>query len=243
MVKYYCLLGIDRSRKPFLLDQFDRYGLDKVEFLEDNNVDSLTDSLIEEIYDSKNEIEIRNSKGKCSRIYPNYWYKLTKGQITCTYKHYLAIRKFLLETDEPYCIIMEDNISFKSNVTPLVSKILDEMGEIGGDSVWDMVFDSDICEIKYVGKTIPNKITYKIMSEGKNVALVSNHGDGGTKGANFYLLYRRSAKLLYDNFLPFTTVVDFYYNYLIRKLNLNVFWVHPGNVHKINRPSTCTPNE
>ena len=234
MVKYYCIFGIDESRREFLHDQFAKYGPQSVEMIEGNNIDSLTPESISKIYDRDINVD-RERTAQCQAIYPYYWHNLTLGQIACTYKHYLAISKFLFETDEEYCVIMEDNVSFNGPVESTVNRALKELEGLN----WDMIFDSDICLIKYLGRSRPDKIAYRVMRDGKNVALVSNGGEGGTKGANFYILNRESAQKLYDNFLPFTTVVDFYYNYLIRKLGLTVYWIHPNNVHKVDRPSTC----
>ena len=47
-----------------------------------------------------------------------------------------------------------------------------------------------------------------------------------------------AATKLYNNFLPFHEGSDHMYNYLFKKLDMNVFWAEPPNVHKIQREST-----
>ena len=45
---------------------------------------------------------------------------LKRGQISCTYKHYLCL-KDMIEKQREYAVIMEDDVNFKDNI-PLVFK-------------------------------------------------------------------------------------------------------------------------
>ena len=98
---------------------------------------------------------------------------------------------------------------------------------------WDLLFDSDF------GGWLFNESP---TDDDKFVYLKSNYPTeqcaGATKGAHFYIVNLKAAKLLVDNFLPFSDVSDWYLNQLIRDLNLRTFWANPSNVHKIGRRST-----
>ena len=83
-MKNYLIHGVDASRKEFMLDQFAAYGIDN------NDVTWLC-------HPNKNEIE--------DYMIPGYTTKmdLSKGQISCTIKHYLAL-KDIVEKGYPYAL-------------------------------------------------------------------------------------------------------------------------------------------
>ena len=152
---------------------------------------------------------------------------LKNGARICTYKHYLAL-KDICEQEYPLAVIMEDNIEFNSSVPNLIERYLADL-----PSDWSCLFDSDICNLHYIeGPVSYDMSVYKKSSE------VTAQCGGGSRGANFYLLNLATAKILYENFLPFVCV-DWHYNDLIRRFKLNSYWAEPPNVHKINRASTA----
>jgi hypothetical protein len=53
---------------------------------------------------------------------------------------------------------------------------------------------------------------------------------GGTRAAQFYLVNRRSAKIIYENFLPFNHSADMWMNEVLRKVDLKSFWSEPSLV-------------
>lgn len=190
---YYLIHGIDKTRKPFMEDQFSKHGIAKDDVLwitYPNKLDPLP-------------------KGIC--IHPT----LTKGQIACTYKHYLAL-KDIVDKELEIGIIMEDNIEFMGYVPSAIERYLKDLPE-----EWDVLFDSD-----FLGLT----------SAGEQYGCVQKTGE--SKGANFLMVNKKSAKILLDNFLPFNNCSDHHYNDLFKKLNMNVYWATPPNVHKLMRPST-----
>lgn len=139
---------------------------------------------------------------------------LPRGHISCTYKHYLIL-KDIVEKQHPLAVIMEDNIEFKGNVPQALSRYLKDLPED-----WDCVFDSNYLGMKFNGE---NSSVYKT---------------GTSKGAHFIFLTLSAATKLYNNFLPFHEGSDHMYNYLFKKLNMNVYWAEPPNVNKIQREST-----
>lgn len=125
-------------------------------------------------------------------------------------------------------MILEDNICFFNSVKTALSRYLLELPKS-----WGLLFDSDIANLHYIEGPV---------EKGKSVYLKSNERTyqclGSSRGANFILLNYETAKILYDNFLPFNNVTDLYYNHLLKKFNINTYWAEPPNVHKIPRPST-----
>lgn len=176
------------------------------------------DQVIWIIYPNKNDLLPRNI---CASTH------LPRGMIAVTYKHYLALRD-IVEKGYDYAVIMEDNIEFKGNVPNAIERYLKDL-----PSDWDCVFDSDFLGLKYDEASVNPAISvYKKSNE------ITGQCSGASKGAHFILVSKRGAKLLYENFLPFRECSDHHYNELFRKLNMNVYWAEPPNVHKINRPST-----
>lgn len=192
-VSYYLVHGIDSSRKPFMEEQFNKFEIPDVTWVNyPNKYDPLP-------------------KGICVNK------DLPRGHISCTYKHYLIL-KDIVEKQHPLAVIMEDNIEFRGNVPEALTRYLKDLPED-----WDCVFDSDYFGMKFEGEINPDCSVYKT---------------GTSKGAHFILLNLSAATKLYNNFLPFHEGSDHMYNYLFKKLNMNVFWVEPPNVHKIERGST-----
>lgn len=206
-VHYYLIHGLDKKRAPFMREQFKKNEIDN---------DDVTWILKPNIGDViPNDV--------CSNP------SLTQGQIAVTYKHYLAL-KDIVENKYSFAVIMEDNISFNSNVP---KKILEYLKDLPDD--WGCLFDGDIFDYHYIEDNVqPNISTYLKSNE------VTQQCGGASRGANFILINQKTARLLYENFLPFDNVTDHYYNSLFRRLNVHVYWSEPPNVHKINRASSWT---
>ena len=117
---------------------------------------------------------------------------------------------------------MEDNIEFRGNVPQALSRYLKDL-----PADWDCVFDSDYYGLHHEGPIVPECSVYKC-----------DNAKGGSKGAHFIFMTLSAATKLYNNFLPFHEGSDHMYNYLFNKLNMNVYWAEPPNVHKIQREST-----
>ena len=214
---YYLIHGIDPARRPFMEQQFRTYGISE------NSVTWIT-------HPNKND----PLPDVCSNKH------LPKGMISCTYKHYLAL-KDIVEKGYNHAVIMEDNIKFRDNVPNALERYLKDL-----PSDWDMLFDSDFLGLKSIVDITPEIVVYKQpYGTYQDILVMSISGSqyrrekrGVSKGAHFIFLTHKAAKQLYDNFIPFHESSDHHYNFLCEKLNLNVYWAEPPNVHKINRPST-----
>jgi GR25 family glycosyltransferase involved in LPS biosynthesis len=131
MIHFYLIHGIDPTRKPFMQDQFQKFGVTNVTWItHPNKNDPIPD-------------------GICTKS------DLPKGHISCTYKHYLIL-KDIVEKQHPFAVIMEDNIEFRGNVPDALSRYLKDLPDD-----WDCVFDSDYFGMKYDGQITPATSVYK----------------------------------------------------------------------------------
>lgn len=208
-MKYYLLHGVDSSRKLFMEHQFARFGIPS------KDVTWIT---------QPNKFDIF-PKAICSN--PN----LTLGQISCTYKHYLAL-KDIVDNRHPVSVIMEDNIEFRSDVPRRLARYIRD-----APSNWGCIFDSDILGFRFLESPVtPIRSVYRKSNE------ITAQCAGGSKGANFIMITYAAAAAMVSSFLPFDNVSDHYYNTLLRRHRIQSCWAEPPNVHKIERPSTCAPS-
>jgi len=219
-IHHYIISGVDPEREPYLKNEFQKWGLEDkdITWVKGSNKDDLSNELIRNI---------------CSNVDG-----MKKGEISCTYKHYLSLQD-MIRNQREYAVIMEDDVNFRDNIQERLNKYMEELDERYPD--WDVLFDGDInsyygpaCQYKeeYV---VPGRLVYPKSHKDE----VEQWGMGGsTRGANYYLINLKTAKILYENFLPFTKVVDHEYNHQFRKLDFNVYWSMPPFVHKMRRRST-----
>lgn len=218
-IQYYLIHNGNEERKNILMNEFQKWGFDinNIKWIIHPNKEELNEELINNIvYQYPCE-----SNGKF--LYPSH-ILLRRGVISCTYKHYLAL-KDIVENGYEYSVIMEDNIYFLGKIPELVKIYIDQLNNYYGD--WDIVFDNEW--VKYIeGPIIPGIHVYPKSNE------ITQQCHGGTKGANFYLLTNSCAKKLFDNYLPFYHQPDWYMNDLFRKLNIKSFWIEPSMVRAQN---------
>jgi len=156
-------------------------------------------------------------------------YDLSIGVIICTYKHYLCLED-IINNNYDYGVIMEDNMIIDGNLPLTIDKYINELNLYHND--WDILFDNDWCKYEE-GK----------LEEGKFVYLKSNNitqkNHGGSRLAQFYLLNKKCAKKLYDNYIPFNNAPDWYMNDLFRELDIKSYWSEPSIIKKWEHISTA----
>ncbi len=202
--------GIDKSRKPRMLDEFQRNGIpnDDVTWIVYPNKDELTPELIR---------SVTTTTAACTLRY---------GQISCTYKHYLALQD-IVRKQIPLALIIEDNIGFYNNVPQTIQQYLSQL-----PPDWDVLFDSDL--LRY--KEQPLKSNILVYPKSNDIG---GGYHGGTRGVACYLINLKCATKLYENFIPFNNVSDFWMNELFRKLNIKSYWTQPTNVFVAPHVSTA----
>ena len=118
-----CLLALGYG---FLKEQFKIYGIPKnrIKWIEGHNKNDLSKLVVNNIYQEPPTNEIDGL----------YYGKLTLGQISATYKHYLALTDIVINSRK-YAVIMEDNVSFKDNIPDTMDKYLNKLPK-----KWNILF-------------------------------------------------------------------------------------------------------
>lgn len=130
-----------------------------------------------------------------------------------------------MKNDYDYGVIMEDNLNFFGDIPKHVNLYIDQLNTLYPD-YWDIIFDSRCYNYKETneGTTVNGLYVYPKSNE----LCVLNRFRGGTRLAQFYILNKKCAKKLYENYLPFNHSPDMWMNDLFRKLNIKSFWSEPS---------------
>tara|TARA_B100001175_G_C19416686_1_gene593995 strand:- start:352 stop:1089 length:738 start_codon:yes stop_codon:yes gene_type:complete len=217
--KYYVIHNLEKSRYENITSLLKKYGvdIDDVNFINYPNKNELT-------YDIKKKVVQKNSKIK-------------DGWISCSYKHYLALEMIVNNQDE-FAVIMEDNIGdFFENIPARLNKYLEELPDN-----WDVVYDSVWGDYEAMDeeRIKTNKLIYsKSNKTTTNIdGKIISHG--GTRAAQFYFVNNKSAKKLYENFIPFNHSADMWMNDVLRKIDAQSFWSEPSLVVSKYNTKTST---
>lgn len=222
--RYYLIHNLDVPRKFRMLNEFKKFNIDNncVKWILYPNRTDLTEEFLK-----KNTFD-------GSLLYSHHIpYPLKNGQIACTYKHYLAL-KDIVQNNYEHSVIIEDNIGFKNNVPERLNLYLKQLPEN-----WSILFEHDVNVLPY-NENIKN-ISNSIYVYPKSNYITDTY-HGGSRGAAFYLLNNKTAKLLHDKFIPMGTVSDMWYNNLFRLLNINSYWTSDTNIYVAPHISTSLMN-
>ena len=224
-IQYYLIHGVDISRAPRMLNEFNKWGIDseKVKWLLSPNKNELTPEL-------KKQIVSNIPSYSCGVYMPENGLQLTNGQISCSFKHYLAL-KDIVKNNYKYSVIMEDNIEFTENIPNRVNIYIKQLNELYPE--WDIIFDSNW------KKYTENITTENIYVYPKNIYINTND-HGGTRCAHFYLLTLECAKKLVNSYLPLNNAPDWRLNDLFREHNIKCYWAEPSIVSVFPHISTCS---
>jgi GR25 family glycosyltransferase involved in LPS biosynthesis len=227
-IQWYLIHGIDNSRKDRMISEFEKYGLDN------NNVKWV-------LHPNKNEISnefrkkvlMQNDSYSCGTHYLPGCPNINNGQLACTYKHYLCL-KDIVENQYDYGVIMEDNQFFCDNIPNTVNLYINQLNTLYPD--WDILFDTKWLSYSKIEE---NKIEENVYVYPKSNE-IGKYVHGGTRLAQFYVLNKKCAKKLYQNYIPFNNAPDWWMNDLFRKLNIKSFWSEPSISDVFPHTSTAT---
>jgi len=222
--QYYCIHNLDEKRKNHMNLLFEKYHFDlnKITWLNQPNKDNISNELVEKCIIQ--DISCTNGIW----IHPNDL-RIMKGKVVCSYKHYLAYQD-IIENNFDYGIIMEDNVSFTGPIYDLVDIYINQLNEKYPD--WDICFDNK--NIPYIEQeTSEECFVYPKSNE------ITKQCHGGGRCACFYIITKKCAKLLYDNWIPFNNAPDWWMNDLFRKFDIKSYWIHPSYVYQPPHQSTA----
>ena len=211
MLAKYLISGVDRSRDAFMTQLFEDVAWSDVVWIRSHNKDQLSPEDLSRF-----------------TIKPN---TMTRGQVSCTIKHFLALHHFVTAAEGEVALIMEDNVTFPTKFPSVIEDYL------RSHLRWDLVFEGDTMPVPWYGRFLaaradaPAPLFKKYRGR-------SRASQGATNAANAYLIRRPAAERAIGEFLPFDQVVDFHWNDLIRRLKLNTYWPLYPVVHRIRRRST-----
>lgn len=225
-IKYYCIHNRDEIRKKIMLEQFEKSGfnLENIEWVTHPNANELTEELLDEII-------IKEPSYSCEVFIPPERTRSKLGLVSCTYKHYCAL-KDIIDKKYDYGVIIEDNIGFMGNIPELINTYIDQLNNVYGD--WDIVFDRNWAKYDE-GPIKPGLFVYPKSNAIKYHSPGVPKSHGGSRSATFYLVKRECAEKLVPNYLPFNNSPDWWMNDLFRKLDIKSFWVEPNRVFYPNR--------
>jgi GR25 family glycosyltransferase involved in LPS biosynthesis len=214
-VQYYLIHGGDPTRRDRMNVEFEKWSFDasSIIWVTHPNKNELSDKLIDTVVTKSFRDYNGNSINTLAK----------KGEIACTYKHYMCL-KDIVENNCDYGVIIEDNIFFTEDYPLNVPKYIEQATNTYGE--WDIIFNHydnywgvyDYTPIK------PNLSIYPKSND------INYRCHGGTKSANCYLLTNACAKKLYDAYLPFYQAPDSHMNHKFRQLGIKSFWVEPSYV-------------
>lgn len=176
-IQYYLIHGVDKTRGPRMVNEFYRIRINPhlVKWILHSNKDELSQELI-------NQLVVPYHSYSCGHIM--YAGAMKLGQISCSYKHYLAL-KDIVENNYEYAVIMEDNMVFKDeNVPTRMERCIRELNTYYQD--WDIMFDYNY------GTYTEHHVTPERLVYPKSNDLTDND-HGGTRCATFYLLNKKCA--------------------------------------------------
>lgn len=213
-INYYLIHGIDKSRAPRMISEFDKAGIpkDKVNWILYPNKYDITPDLYKKIVMQEPSYSCGVYKGSSP---------VSLGVASCSYKHYLALQDFISSQAE-YAVIMEDNMQFVNsiNVADRLQIYIQQLNNLYPS--WDILFDLNYGTPEY--PIVEGVYVYPKSNE------ITEYGHGGTRCAQFYLLTKACATKLYNNYLPFNNAPDWWMNDLFRKLNIKSYWANPPAV-------------
>lgn len=176
--------------------------------------ESLSKEIIEEFY----EKSVNTYKEKTKNLWEprdcNYK-ELTDAEISCQLKHILAMKKASKCSD--ISLIIEDDCCFQDNFFERLSDIT-SIANLPKD--WDVIFLGSGCGDWFQKIKIKNSIKFS-----ENLYRIKHPASNCTE---CYLVNPKSAKKIFDNWIPFHLSADFEMAYIFYKLDMDIYWAYPS---------------
>jgi glycosyl transferase family 25 len=202
---------IERRQK---LDGFLRNNNIPVEYILQYDKDDLTPALIDEYYlFDADEYAARvdaTYKEKTSPFRP-----MTRAEISCTIKHYHAI-KSVGDNCEDYGFVIEDDVIFPDNFVELFNSYLERTPDD-----WDAIFMGSCCDLA---------VSEKGRCPDDQVAFLKSHP--ASKCGDAYLLRADLARKITKTMKPFVVISDWELACQLYRHNAKVYWWEPALIYQ-----------
>ena len=171
--------------------------------LEDQNIKQFT--FIEE-YDKDNW-----NLAKLKELYPNVFERTPSGrflnfsEISLLLKHYHILNE-LSVSDNSYSLVLEDDVIFCDDFLINLGKSFNQLPKD-----WDLVWIGTCCNLH--SDYIHGKYIYR---------------ENSSRCTHAYLISRKCANKILNNLTKITEAIDHSYNFFIKTLNLNNYWIEPS---------------
>jgi len=196
-----------KERKERLDEMFYMHDLD-VEYITEFDQEDLTQEMIDESYDRRKEsYDAKIHSAYKERSTPHRVINI--AEISCTFKHRLAIQKLAAECPS-HGLIFEDDVILVPNFTYLFNKFLDNTPDN-----WEAIF---------MGCCANLRIPKKLQQINKNAYLKEHPA---SRGGDSYLLKNNAAKKIASTMDTFVTIADWELGHQIYKHDINTYWWEP----------------
>ena len=219
MIKYYLIHGVDKTRGPRMINEFNKWGLNNtdVKWILSPNKHEITDEM-------RKQLLMQCASLSCGNFVFSGCPNINNGVVSCTYKHYLCL-KDIIDNNYAYGVIMEDNIFFCENIPNTVNKYINQLNELYPH--WDVLFDTKWKSVKDINEIDEKNIRDDILVYPKSNE-ITKYCHGATRLGQFYIITNNCAHKLFNEYIPFNNAPDWWMNDLFRKLHINSYWSEPS---------------
>ena len=195
------------ERKQRLDDFLSRNNI-SAEFITIYDRDDLSPEFIKKCY-TANEADFNNTIGKAYGTACVPYRHINLPEISCTLKHYDAIRRLSIECKE-YGLVFEDDVIGVDNFVNLFNEYLAKT-----PSDWDAIFMGGCCGLRIApSATVQGQIAF-------------HKGHPASKCGDGYMLKTSLAKKMAETMMPFNTISDWELSYQLYLHNAKVYWWEP----------------
>jgi len=191
------------------LEGFFRNNDIKANYIFNYDREALTEEIINDYYlFSQDAYEERVNSVYKERSSP--FRPMSKAEISCTIKHYEAIKRLGNECSN-HGLIFEDDVVFPFNFVSMFNSYPKQTPDD-----WDAIFMGSCCEMKIAPQNHGEK----------QVAFLKSHP--ATKCADAYLLRTNLAKKITQTMKPFVVISDWELACQLSQHDANVYWWEPA---------------
>lgn len=197
-----------QERKTHIDNLLSKYGVTNYEYIREFDKDSLTEEDISSSYIISEDYYSKT----LAKVYPDtHFRQMHLGEVSCVFKHRLALSKIGAECKE-FGFIIEDDIiteeDFDKHFNNFLSKTPDD---------WDAIFMGSCCGLNVSGNKDFNA---------DEVAYFKSHP--ATRCADAYLIKKDMARKIHNSMSNFVIAYDWELAYHLYLHNAKVYWWEPS---------------